>query len=436
MRIFFTSLALLAPLAMAATAYAADERGDTTNTIQPTPHTPEPTETPYTDNLLGSLGGLRDTLSDKGVEVLLEYKGDMFANTKGGKKRGGAYLDNLDLRFDIDNEKLFGLHSNKAAVHFTNNAWGRPNTHLVGSTMGIDNFETTKNALILYEAWDDQSFLDDTLSLRAGISDVNNEFMITESSLNFINPVMQMGQTFAQSGVNGPPTFPYTGLGARVKYLPNDTTYLQTAIYNAVSGDPQHLYGNTHFQFDGGAMLIAETGYTPKVKGVEGKPDILALGGWMYTKKADDLIKVDANGAPLKRRNFGGYVLSSYLFYHDKDDRGLNAFFRPSFADGNVKQVSYAYEVGMVGTKWVPTRPDGEIGVAFAQAINADKHRDSVAAGGSTAKHSEYVLDVYYRDKVVPGFSLQPDFQYIVNPGTVPNVGNAVVFGLRADLNF
>ena len=430
---FYTFLALGV---LAASPVCAADIGDTNDTIQPTPHNAEPTEIPYHDNLLGSLGGARDILSEKGVEVLLEYKADSFAVTQGGIKRGGAYLDNLDLRFDMDNEKLFGWKGNKSAIHFTNNFGGRPGARLVGNAMGIDNIETTKSAAILYEAWDDQSFLHDTLSIRAGMSDVNNEFMITESSLNFIQPTMQLGQTFAQSGVNGPPTFPYTSLGARVKYLPTEETYTQAAIFNAVAGDPDHLYGNTHFQFNGGALLIAEGGFTPKVQGVDSKPDILALGGWMYTQKTAELVTLDANGSPVRHRSFGGYALSSYLFYHDKDERGLNAFFRPSFADGDTRRVAYAYEIGMVGTKWVPGRPDSEIGVGLSQAINGDKFREAAIAAGSEAEKSEYALDVYYRDKIIPGFTLQPDIQYIKNPGSAPGVKDAVVVGLRCDLNF
>ncbi|MBY0406185.1 MAG: carbohydrate porin, partial [Rickettsiales bacterium] len=196
----------------------AEQRGDTSNTIQPTPHNPEPTEMPYTDNLLGSMGGLRDMLSERGVEILLEYKADFFSNRRGGLKKANGFVDNLDLRFDFDNEKLFGLKSNKAALHFTNNNGTKPGARIVGNTMGVDNIEPIKNGLIVYEAWDDQSFFDDTVSLRAGIWDLNNEFMITESSLNFLQPTMQMGQTLAQSGQNGPSTFPYTTVGARLKY--------------------------------------------------------------------------------------------------------------------------------------------------------------------------------------------------------------------------
>ncbi|MBY0407002.1 MAG: carbohydrate porin, partial [Rickettsiales bacterium] len=196
-----------------------------------------------------------------------------------------------------------------------------------------------------------------------------------------------------------------------------------------------HLYGNTRFQFDGGAMLIGEAGYTPKAEGLEGKPNILAVGGWMYTKEADDQLAVDSNGTPLKHHSWGAYLLSSYLFYHDKEGRGLNAFFRPSIADENTMQVEYAYEVGMQAQGWVPTRPDGEIGVGLSQAINGDTYRDSVA-GTTGSKHSEYAFEVFYRDKVMPGLALQPDFQFIANPGTAPGVKNAALLGLRADLLF
>lgn len=430
MFVFYTTMALLSAVLLPTLAMAADEP------IRPTPKIPEPTQAPYTNNLLGSLGGMRDTLSDNGVEVFLAYRSDSFAVTDGGIKRGGNYLDNLDLRFDIDNAKLLGIAGNKAAIHFTNNAGGKPNARLVGSVMGVDNIETTKNALILYELWDEQSFLDDTFSLRAGITDVNNEFMYTEPGLNFLSPVMQLSQTLAQTGVNGPPSFPYTTPSIRLKYTPAEEVYAQAAVYNAVAGDPDHLYGNTHFQFDGGAMLIAEAGFAPQIQGVEGKPTLLAVGGWMYTQKADDLLAVDALGTPVRRRRFGAYMHSCYLFYQDEQGRDLDAFFRPSFGDGDTAQVKYAYEVGMTANKWVPGRDEGQFGIGMAQSINGDTYRQSISAGGGRADHSEYAFELYYRDRLAPGFTLQPDFQYIINPGSDPAVGNATVLGLRVDLNF
>lgn len=68
---------------------------------------------PYQDNLLGNWGGLRTKLSDAGIDPTLEYKADIWSVTSGGIKHGQNYIDNLDIKFALDNEKLLGIKGNK-----------------------------------------------------------------------------------------------------------------------------------------------------------------------------------------------------------------------------------------------------------------------------------------------------------------------------------
>jgi len=86
-----------------------------------------------------------------------------------------------------------------------------------------------------------------------------------------------------------------------------------------------------------------------------------------------------------------------------------------------------------VGNGWVPTRPDSEIGVGFTQAHNGDTYLDSVAG---VANDNEYGFELYYRDTLGRGITVQPDFQYIINPGTDTVTDNVTIFGIRFDINF
>lgn len=173
---------------------------------------------PFADNLLGDVGGMRRDLLKNGVDVVLEYKSDALRNVSGGIKRGDSYLDNLDVKFSLDGEKLFGIEGNKSLIYFLNNDGGKPNARQVGSLQGIDNIEVTNTGPRLYEAWTEQSFFSQKLAILLGMHDLNTEFLAPDVSANFNIPALQIGQAFAQTGRNGPSIFPYAGLAARIKY--------------------------------------------------------------------------------------------------------------------------------------------------------------------------------------------------------------------------
>ncbi len=400
-------------LAAAPVAFAAEEAKD-----------------PYEDNVFGNWNGARDTFAKHGVDVTFQYKADLWAITDGGIKRGNNYNDNLDIKFAIDGEKAFGVKGNKAFISFVNNLGGKPNANQVGSLQGIDNFETLTNTFKLYEAWVDQSFMDDKLSVLVGLHDLNTEFVVTDSSANFIKPVMQIGQDFAQAGLNGPSVFPNTSLSTRVKYSPSESQYVQAAVFDGVPGNPAHPHG-THIDLNSGdgLLLIAEAGWTPAVADADNSPNKLAVGAWTYTKSFPDQVTAS------NERNDGAYGLSSWQFYRDgKGDssRTATGFFRVGFANGDINTVDWAYEAGIVGNGWVKARPDGEFGFGIGQAHVSNKFIQNNAG----FDRNEYSFELYYRDTLGKGIAVQPDLQYIVNPGVNPAVDNATVVGLRVDINF
>ncbi|MFM9890733.1 MAG: carbohydrate porin [Rickettsiales bacterium] len=404
---------------------------------KPTSIDPQPREeNAYANSVFGDWGGLRTRLSEWGIEPAIQYKGDFWAVTNGGLKSGTNYNDNLDIRFEIDGEKLWGVRGSKAFVYFLNNAGSHPNGSRIGSVQGIDNIEVTQgtNTFKLYEAWLEQEFFDGGLSVLVGLHDLNTEYLVTDASLNFNLPVMQTQQSFAQTGPAGPSIFPNTALAVRVQVNPSDDTYVSFGAFNALAGDPDRVRGTQiDTEFERGALLISEIGYTPKTANSELVLNKLAIGGWGYTSKVDDISAVDVNGNPVRRAQAGAYLLSSARFYYDEPTgHSLTAIARAGLADGDTAQVDWDYELGLTANGWVPTRPDSEFGAGFAEAHNGNKYRDSV---GGPSDDSEYGIEVYYRDTVYPGVILQPDFQYVINPGSDPTVENATVFGLRADVS-
>ena len=67
---------------------------------------------------------------------------------------------------------------------------------------------------------------------------------------------------------------------------------------------------------------------------------------------------------------------------------------------------------------------------------NGGKFRRAQAALGATVERHETAIELTYRVQFLPWLALQPDVQYIINPGTDPALKNALVIGLRFELSW
>lgn len=378
-------------------------------------------EAPYADRLLGNLGGMRDTLDSNGIDLNLIYNGTAWA-VDGGANDGTVYEQLAEVRANVDGEKAFGIKGNSASVSFQSTLGGHPNNH-VGSVEAIDNLEANPNAVRLYEAYIQQTLLNDRLTALVGVRDLNVDFVWTDMTANFIKPTFQIGQDIAQSGQNSPSIFPFTGLAATLKYTPTANTYVAGGVFDGVPQDQDHPRSmRFDLSRDDGALLIGEAGYVAH----EGMTKI-AVGGWTYTTTTTDL---DGTG---KHHTNGAYVLTSYQFYNDETaGHSVGAFARFGIADDNTMQTDWSYQAGLVGNGWVPNRPEGEIGIGITQAHNSDAYRTANAP----TDESEHGFEVYYRDQLTPAIAIQPDLQYVVNPGTDTVTDDAVVAGIRLNVNF
>ena len=72
-------------------------------------------------------------------------------------------------------------------------------------------------------------------------------------------------------------------------------------------------------------------------------------------------------------------------------------------------------------------------GLAVASGFFAPRLGD-VGADYGNRIGSETVLEAFYRVQVTPWFYLQPDVQFIMNPGGMYN--NSVAIGLRSVITF
>ncbi len=358
------------------------------------------------------------------------YTGEIWGNTRGGLRRDARYLDNLDLQATLDAEAAFGWTGASFFVYglYDN---GRPfSDGVVGDAQVVSNIETGVRAIRLYEAWWEQKIGDS--SLRLGLYDLNSEFDAGELRGLFINSAHGIGPDYSQSGLNGPSIFPSTSLALRVDHHFTPEWFVRAAVLDAVPNDPDHPARTTIRLGNDGALLAAEAGY-------HDGPAQYYAGYWRYTESFDELARTDDDGDPRSNRsNQGAYLMASAPLIREPGDesQGLAAFARWGIANARINPFSQHVSAGITYTGPIPGRNEDVLGIAVASALNGDTIRHLQSSLDEPVDRHETNLELTYRAPITDWLTLQPDVQWIVNPGTNRSLENAIAIGLRFELGF
>lgn len=359
------------------------------------------------------------------VTVSAVYTADLRSNVAGGIARGVRYLDNVDLQASIDTDRLLGWRGGKIFLYGLYNNGVSFSPSLVGDIQSVSNVETDVRAARLFEAWVQQD-IGRRATVKAGLYNLNSEFDTTVSGGLFLLSSHGIGPDFSQSGRNGPSIFPDTSLVVRGDIRFDDHWLVRAAVLDGVPGDPAHP-GRTVIKLSGkdGALLVGEINY------LSGGTKV-ALGGWGYTARFDDLWPAGSAG----RGNAGGYAFIERRLTgaYDATPHGLAGWLRVGLANPRFNPVAGYIGGGLVYTGAFPARPADQIGLSIADAELGDRYRRSQALTGDATGAREVIIEAAYRAVLAPWLSLQPDIQYVARPSGAERLADAVVVGLRVKI--
>jgi len=412
----------------------------------------------------GDWRGVRPALSDHGVEIFGGYTVEVWGNTAGGLKTGSVYTGLLDFGVEVDLEKAVGWRGASVSTTWLWLSGRDASEDLVGNFLTISNIAGF-NTLRMFDLWFQQSFLEDKLSLRVGQLSADSEFVISDYSGLFINGTFGW-PAFAYTNIpNGGPGYPMGTLGARFAVNPADWITLQSAVFQGnVFAQDVNRHG---FRWS----LEAETGYTflneAQVRwnhrdDEAGLPGQLKAGAWFQTGQgADALAGTTGSG------NSGYYAVLDQMIFREpaaaaspaglckdaksvaageksfqspasleKSDQGLGWFGRIAFTPTDRNFVDFYFDTGFTYKGLIPTRGSDTVGIALGYAQLSQGARDGIAAQGSSPQGAEMVVEFTYQAALTPWLVVQPDVQYIINPGGADDLGNALVVGGRASITF
>ena len=76
---------------------------------------------------------------------------------------------------------------------------------------------------------------------------------------------------------------------------------------------------------------------------------------------------------------------------------------------------------------------DEALGLGVTSVQTGAPYRRTQAALGARVGQHETTVELTYRAQVTPWLAVQPDVQYVINPGADPALKNALVVGLRLE---
>lgn len=414
----------------------------------------------------GDPGGVRKRLSERGLTYGLNYIGEVWGTASGGIKRTTQYADRIEGVVDVDFGKVLALPGLTFHTNFYQIDSQLFSGQAVGSIAPISGVEA-RSTFRLYELWFERSFAGTGLSVRAGQLAADTEFMISATAGQFVSAAFGWPDILAADLTSGGPAYPLATPGIRVKWEAPSKLTLLAALFNgdpAGPGDRDPQIANRHgtnFRLNDDPLLMVEAQYKVNQEKTDtGLAGTYKIGGFTHfgsfqDQRFDDAGVSRAFGATsgrLLHHNWGAYGVVDQQIWRPKGagpDQGVSLFTRLAFAPSDRNLVSTYLDGGIVFAGLIASRPDDSFGLAVAwdrisdDARNLD--RDVVALGTPQPIRSEQVLlELNYKAQVVPGFYIQPDFQYIWHPGgNIPDpndstraIPNAAVVGVRTTINY
>jgi porin len=373
---------------------------------------------------------------ERGVTFSGEYTGEIFSNLSGGIKEGASYEGLLKLTLQLDLKKIVGWDGASifaSALYPHGAGLSKRYTGDLNILSNIDAYDSVR----LFELWFQQKLCDGRISIRVGQMSADQEFYQSVWANIFINscygtfPTISMGTNL--------PIYPFGGLGARIDYDPTSSTFVRAAVFDSSPGDPatNNQHGTRfHLSPGAGVLVIAETGYlvTPSSAN-KGRQESYTIGAYYDSRQFTGPF-VD----PTHHSNGGFYAIVDRLLYRrtpyvneQSSLSGLGGFASLSYAPAGGNQVSFYADCGVNYNGLFPGRGSDVLGLALSYTkISSDYLVNNIPV------HSghETVLEATYRLAVNNRIYIQPDFQYIFDPGAFRNRPNAVVAGVRYDVSF
>lgn len=415
------------------------------------------------DSLTGDWWGIRNYLDDSGVELSANYTNNIAGNPVGGKSAGFTYTDNISFGLQLDFEQLVGWEGLTFLVSGLNRAGSSLSERNVGNQFTVQQVFGGQTAMF-YALILEQKLLEEKLSLKVGRFATGDDFASSPIYWLYMN-----------NGIDGNPqalpvntqfsAYPWAVWGARVRIDPTPEFNALFGAYQVSTRVFDRSYQGLDWSIrpDDGVLLIGQIGWTPEFfkKDV---PTPETDGKSMVSGKALS----EGKSVPVTQRKglpghywFGAYyspwqfsqfgtdemARNSYGFYWHADqmvwqerpgsDQGLTLWSAFVLSpQQNIAKLPFQANAGAVYKGLIPSRDEDFTVLGFVYGKFSRNYARTVDAAGEGYPEYEIVLEAGYRVNLSKFAYIQPDLQWVINPGGTGNIPNALVLGAQMGVTF
>jgi len=410
--------------------------------------------------------GFRDLLATNGLDISFNYLSNLAGNVTGGKSRGFTYCDNFTLDMEFHSEQLLGYKGGTLSVIMINRDGSNLSANNIGNQFTVQQVYGGSTA-IFYGLTYDQHFCDDKFSFKFGRMAAGDDF--ASSPLYWL---------YMNNGIDGNPqslpvngmfsTYPWAVWGARLRAKTSSETEAMLGVYQVTPQVSQpYMHGfNWNINPQDGVMLIAQYGWAPEffkpasssvLAPSDGKTLAAKSDGKSFAPVADEAIPHGLPGHYWMGGYYSTWTYSHFgssqgqtgaygLYWHFDQmlyrmnpfkDTGLTAWSAFMLCpQQNTSKVPFQYNGGLIYTGMIPFRPQDLtiFGVVYGNFSSNYAQANQVSAGGYATY--ELVYELGYRINMTKFAYIQPDAQWIINPGGTGTIPNALVLGAQIGVTF
>jgi porin len=405
-------------------------------------------------HLFGDWYGLRSRLEAQGITPSVTWVTNMAGNPVGGREQAFTEAENLGIDFAFDLQKLYQLDDTQFHVSMSQRSGVGLSQNYIGNVFPVQQVsggETFK----LVDVDLQHTFADGDCEVRLGRIAVTDDFLVSPYFWLFMNNGIDGSPKGIFLNAPGTTAYPNTTWGARLRRRIGDRAYVMAGTYNADSSAWQDSDHGLDWSLHGPLYAVAEAGYVrngmPSDEGLLGTYKVgVYYNGGSFTNSAGRVLGSTASSygltAATTQGNWGFYTLFDQVIYRfgiRSEQRGAGVFGSLLVApDDTINEMPLFCNGGVIVRGLLPRRPTDSLGCAvvfgkFSSDLAAVQQLAQTVDPTVGVQDCEVALEWFYRIRLRDGAAfVQPDLQYILNPGGTHQDPNALVVGLQAGINF
>ncbi len=380
--------------------------------------------------LTGDWGGQRQVLEQKGVEFFGYYNAIVASNVSGGLSSGKDAAGDLYIGVNVDFGKLRGWDG----WHFTLSGIDRHGNSIDNDVGGIYSVMQLVGGqtYFLYNLSLEKTWADDKYAFKFGRITATDDFAGSPFYSYYLSNSID-GQIRAVLFDGVMTSYPFAVWGARFLYAPTDDFRARIGVYQLTEHmfDPDEHGVDFSFSSSDGISVMTQLEWDWDL---DGRPGHLGVGmnnvwfdmpDFNATTTTDSFIRyylqLDQQITAESQGSDQGLYLLGTLAYTQQQEAALMPF-HTSFGAQYVGLFEGRHQDRLI------------FGTTYGK-LSEDYADEQVALGNGRPVY-EWIFELGYRVQLSRFAYIQPDIQYVVQPGGSGDIPNATVIGAQLGVTF